>query len=230
MHFRPNTSDSFIFTEVVTKNEYNLIETFDIQDLVLDIGSHIGSFGYLTINKGCNTYYAFEADKQTYDVLVGNMSIYGERAHCFNCAVWRSDIEVDSLFYSGYLDNGWNPAGGNVLAQTGDSKVRALKFDSIIDQITNNEQKRIKLLKIDCEGSEYPILYTSKKLHLIDIIYMEYHNLNNAPDFCKVDGFKDYSGNELISFLESNGFKLVYNKPTHIHHGMQVGLAKLTRF
>jgi len=38
-----------------------------------------------------------------------------------------------------------------------------------------NKGNRVRLLKIDCEGSEFPILYTSKMLEYVDEIVGELH-------------------------------------------------------
>ena len=43
-----------------------------------------------------------------------------------------------------------------------------------VDKALSEQQGKIDILKIDCEGSEYPILYTSLCMHSIDNIVGEY--------------------------------------------------------
>ena len=52
---------------------------------------------------------------------------------------------------------------------------------------------------MDCEGSEYDILFNCSNniLNIIDKISMEFHNLSN-----------DYNKKTLKKFLESKGFKV----------------------
>lgn len=221
---RLNTSDLDIYTRVYRNNEYSLTEFFNDEDIIIDIGGHVGSFSKLVIDRGCKNLYSYEADEATYKLLKENLDNRGEKIYCFNSAVWRSDVEVPYLFYSGYS---YNPAGGSVICSNTNIKVNVKKFDDIISEISTNSSKRIKLLKLDCEGSEYAILYTSKLLHLVDLIYLEYHNLVNIPEATKVSGFSKYNGEELLSYLETLGYKIIYNNLAHIHEGMQLGLAKL---
>ncbi len=54
-------------------------------------------------------------------------------------------------------------------------------------------QRRIKLLKLDCEGAEHEIIRTSKLLHLIDEIVGEYHppgNFDDCLEIFKAAGFQ----------------------------------------
>jgi hypothetical protein len=54
---------------------------------------------------------------------------------------------------------------------------------------------------MDVEGSEYPILYTSKQLHKIEEIVGEFHEVDGTY----INGYKlDRHG--LKRFLEDNGF------------------------
>ena len=49
---RPETTDSAIFTNVVDDNEYNLPQSFEPDDIVVDIGAHIGGFSYAALERG----------------------------------------------------------------------------------------------------------------------------------------------------------------------------------
>ena len=84
-------------------------------------------------------------------------------------------------------------------------KLEAIAFDEVIRNVTNNGQKRVRLIKIDCEGSEFPILLTSRMLHLIDNIHGEYHNGVNSP-LARVEGVKQLTIVELTQHLQAAGF------------------------
>ena len=60
---------------------------------------------------------------------------------------------------------------------------------------------RIDLLKMDCEGAEYEVLYATspEQLQRISRLRMEYHNL---------DGLRQHVGS-LSTYLVDNGFRIV---------------------
>ena len=61
---------------------------------------------------------------------------------------------------------------------------------------------------MDCEGSEFPILFTSKKLHLIDYICGEYHptTLRSSDN---INGKTYFDGNDIVHYLNSQGFSTI---------------------
>src|SRR5580700_1537028 len=64
--FRPNTHDEGVFHAVNTHNEYRLPETFRADDVIIDIGTHIGSFCYAALVRGSNHVYGFEASPENF--------------------------------------------------------------------------------------------------------------------------------------------------------------------
>ncbi|HTG92528.1 MAG TPA: FkbM family methyltransferase [Pyrinomonadaceae bacterium] len=69
-----------------------------------------------------------------------------------------------------------NTGSGSVIFGVGD-EVEKIAFDDLVDDVTKNGQKRVRLLKVDCEGAEWPILLTSQRLLLIDEICGEFHEI-----------------------------------------------------
>src|SRR4030065_90765 len=98
------------------------------------------------------------------------------KINLFNKAVWRSDRK-DKLFLT--IPNHRNTGSGSVIWGTTGQEVDTISLDDIILNITENGRKRIRLIKIDCEGAEFPILLTSKILHLVDNICGEYHEFGD---------------------------------------------------
>src|SRR5487761_1969099 len=58
--FRPGTCDEEIFRAVVKGNEYQLPESFATTDIILDVGTHIGSFSYACVLRGSCNVHTFE--------------------------------------------------------------------------------------------------------------------------------------------------------------------------
>lgn len=204
--FRKGTSDRAIFLSVAAGNEYRLPESFAPDDIVIDIGMHIGGFCFAALMRGCANVHGFEAESENFDLAVRNLQGFGERIHLYHKAVWRSDRMGDTLFHGGYPPDG-NTGGGCILHPTTGERLDLIAFDDIVRDVTSNGQKRIRLVKIDCEGCEFPILLTSRLLHLIDNIHGEYHG-GVYPPAAHVDGLGRHTIEKLTKHLQAFGFRV----------------------
>lgn len=174
-HFRPGTWDQAIFESVAVKNEYRLPDRFAPRDVIVDIGAHIGSFGFAALSRGAGVVYACEAFPANALSVRHNLKPYGRRAVVLNAAVWRSDRPAPASLYLTQSRDLQNTGGGGVVTAPTDCAVPAIPFDSIVDRATENGKRRVRMLKLDCEGAEWPILFTSRRLHMVDAICGEYH-------------------------------------------------------
>lgn len=211
--FRPGTQDEAIYHSVVTSNEYRLPERFEPDSIVIDIGAHIGSFGHLALSRGAGRVYAFEAEASNWAAARANLAGYGDRAVVAHEAVWRSDRPATRLSFVGSSDAS-NTGGGGVLGgpSAGAESVAATPLDDVLERVTDGGRRRVAVLKIDCEGSEFPILFTAKKLGWIDRIVGEFHELATAsnpaaiPAAARVDGHPTHSIEALAEVLGRHGF------------------------
>jgi FkbM family methyltransferase len=208
MHFRKeswdpsinSTWDEAIYNWVVNINEYDLLNLDNAT--VLDIGAHIGSFAYIAMKKGASHIYCYEASSENFEVLKENIrNINGIEINF--AAVWRSDIATPYVHFQKY-SNPLNTGGGGVMYQTG-IPVPAIRFDEILCRIGE-----IDLLKIDAEGSEFPILFTSKQLYRVKEIVGEYHEMNNVPECLRIPGHPDFTGSALGNYLKDMGYEVVF--------------------
>ena len=195
-----NNFDEDMWRCVVEHNEYGLPESFTQDDVILDVGAHIGCFSVAALMRGAGTVIAYECEPENAAVLRENLAPYGDRASMREVAVWRSDENVDELQYQPSSDPN-NTGGGSVVNGLGIT-VKVRPFDDCVAYALEFG-KRIRLLKLDCEGSEWPILYTSKQLDAIDEIVGEYHLRDSwAPSF---EGAR-FNVEALSRYLESKGF------------------------
>jgi FkbM family methyltransferase len=204
LHFRPGTMDRAIYDAVVTRNEYRLPRRFEPADAVVDVGGHIGSFSHAALLRGAGQVWAFEAEPGNYAVLRDNLSPYGTRAVVRHAAVARSDQNLSHLWYR-YPPDRTHTGGGGVCCWPTEQTVPAVPFDAVLDEVTRGGRVRVRLLKLDCEGSEWPILLTSRRLGLVDAVCGEYH-LAAYRGPLRVDGYDRYSPDVLQGFLTSQGF------------------------
>lgn len=185
-----NSWDSQIFRECYVENEYN-INSFKSEDVIIDLGTHIGSFALLAYEKGSRRVYTYEATADNY--LLAKDNLKNTNVELFNLAVWRSDQEEKDLDFDKNIRD-FNTGMGRVVPDgfvgTNMIKVKSVQLDTIL-----NKFSEVKLLKIDVEGSEYPILYTSCQLEKIQQICGEFHeyedNQINGYNFDR-DGLKRF--------------------------------------
>lgn len=214
MNFRAGTIDSIVFEAILKYNEYQLPLRFSGEDIIIDIGAHVGFFTYAVVQRGCGSVHAFEPDIENYNAAVEHLKLFLDQGQVFltQGAVWRSDIHDQVLYHGGYFtaDNIVNTGGGNVVWPRQGNPVPAIPFDTMISSVTEKGQKRIRLLKLDCEGSEWPILLTSKTLHLVDEICGEFHEIGGEYDLYTfpflIEGVDHFTIHHLTQFLQEKGF------------------------
>ncbi len=183
-----------------------------IQDgwTILDIGAGIGEFT-LFASQGYphNTISAYEPFAESHALLCQNL----EQNRVANVRVSPEAV--------------WNYTGTLALdlsnmeplqLQTRSSQVspesdshREVRCISLADAVAQFNGKAVDLMKLDCEGAEYPILLHAKDetLERIRRIVMEYHD--NATEFTHSD---------LVKFLTGKGYHVrASQNPVHSYLG-----------
>jgi FkbM family methyltransferase len=217
--YRENTIDQEIWSSVVDQNEYRLPESLPEDGLIVDVGAHIGGFTYACWSRGARRIFAFEADRANFDLLQSNCDLRG--VTLINAAVTRSDLQEEFVYHRGYTpfdEHRINTGSGDVFGGVDHQMVRANLFDNIAPA------RPIALLKLDCEGSEWPILYTSNTLDRVQSIVGEYHTLPSYIEH-KLNLGLACDASSLRRFLYAVGFGAVeVTEPGGVHHeDQQVG-------
>jgi len=218
--------DEVMFHHIMGNDDYHLPEKFAADDIILDIGVHIGTFSYKALLRGSQQVYGFEANRSNYECAVHNLRSFGCNAHLYPRAVWRSDDKtVDTLYYSPSLDAA-NTGGGNVVWGNDGPAVKTIALDDVIRDVTRNGRGRIRMIKIDCEGSEFTILMTSKLLHLVREISGEFHEFcgqydhNPIPERARVGDLTRFTIVELTEFLQREGFSVTSERHPNTNLGL----------
>lgn len=233
--FRNGTLDRAIFNGVVISNEYRLPESFAPGDIVIDVGAHIGSFAQAVLSRGCRKVYCIEADAANFEIAAEYLrpNIESGQVQLVRGAAWRSDPNADELRFDGYhpfpksftgMEGILNTGNGSVVWGRGE-RVANVPFDAIVDHVTNQGEDRVRLLKLDCEGAEWPILLTSQRLGLIDEICGEFHEIGGQfleiseerpaqqPVF-KFENVEKYTIDVLVDALSKAGFIVTWRRHT----------------
>jgi glycosyltransferase involved in cell wall biosynthesis len=192
-----------------------------------------------------------EPDRVNVEMAAENLEQFIEdgSVRLTRAAAWRSDPNDDELRFDGYhpfpksftgMEGVVNTGNGSVIWGEGEV-VPKLAFDEVVDLATNNGEKRVRLLKLDCEGAEWPILLTSQRLHLIDEICGEFHEIGgqfleisedrgpSKPIF-RDERLAEFTAEGLVQLLNDAGFAVTYRRhrrPTGAVEGL--GLFFATR-
>jgi FkbM family methyltransferase len=203
---RPGTNDNVIYTNVVERNEYRVPQNLS-GAVVVDIGMHVGAFGHLALSCGAAELHGFEPEATNYACAARNLAPFAGQTHLRSCAVWRSDADAPALHFFRSTDAA-NAGGGTLIWETDGPLVDTVRFDDVIEDVTRSGRRRVNLVKIDCEGAEFPILLTSRRLGDIDRIVGEYHELraDELPRHVRVPGVTQFTIEVLASHLERSGF------------------------
>ena len=190
-------SEKDTWMSVGVENEYEL-GPLQPDDVVIDIGAHIGSFSHLAYRMGSRSIYAFEIDPWHIEAAVKNIEGMEDGIALYHCAVVRGDeYRAKQYYYAG----AWNSfaAVGNPVA--------SLSLDEILEP-----HEAVRFLKMDCEGGEWPILYTCSQLSKVQEIVGEYHlDLQDAPEIRNLS--HEIGRGDLVQFLSSQGFTIVDTIP-----------------
>jgi len=199
----------------VTREYVTLPEKFLPTDVVLDIGAHVGAFSSAASVRGEPIVLAFEANLENYQLASQNLACFPQ-CSVQNLAVWRSDEPSRELLFTPH-PIGLNTGGGTVLTSRcpdsghSSSYLRPQTVDTIsLDDILKSH-KVVRYLKIDAEGSEFPILYTSKLLDRVVEIAGEYHEGVPGQD-CPTPLETSRKMEHLARHLRAQGFSIVWRE------------------
>ena len=203
-----DTSAWFTMYEVFVKEVYQDLKIRP-NDIVLDVGAHVGMFSLYAQEKGAKQVYTFEPTPSTFKYTSKNLGKY-KNIKTFNCAMSGHDGTIPfilvgpSTVCSSYENINNNPAitgyVDNDTRKTVD--IPCITFHTFTD---NNEVDRIDVMKIDCEGGENDIFPTISDDYLkyrIRKLYMEVHNF--LPE--KEDNINFCIG--MVNRLKSLGYEV----------------------
>lgn len=166
---------------------------------VIDIGGGIGDFTIQAAERNPkNQVFAFEPTPSSYSLLEENLQMNRiTNAHIFPAAVWssNSDVVIDTglgepvQFTSEELRRDSGPVPGKVV-------VPGLSLETVFEK---TGIQTCNLMKLDCEGAEYEILFNAPDaiLKRIERIVMEYH-----------DNAVEYTHQDMARFLTEKGYKV----------------------
>ena len=191
---RANTIDLTVINEILVFKQYgNLVKFISEKSSIIDIGAHIGAFSILAAKMTSNgKIFSYEPDRENFAMLDKNIKInhLEKRITAFQLGVGKKRGEAE--FYLDKKNSGmhsfYNKKG----------KLIKIKTITLADVFKSNKVKKCDFLKMDCEGAEYEIFYSTPRecFRKIKYIAMEYHRLGDIQ--------------KMKAFLKSNGFEITF--------------------
>lgn len=198
-----NEGDFAIANELFLDHQYRFCDEVikKAEHCVIDIGGHLGFFSIMATALNPNVpIYTFEPHSGNYELLKANLKNNRiKNVHPKQLAVsdhigqMKLKLSQEDLNHS--LEKAIEPTGDT-------QEVQTTTLERIFQK---NRIEKCDLLKLDCEGSEFKIIYgTPKELFKkISHIFLEYH-----------DWVEGESSQKLKSYLENIGYK-VKQFPNH---------------
>lgn len=173
--------------------------------VVIDVGANVGYFGLFVLSRFPKArVFGFEPMPFNFNQLSSYQKSYDE----FDWAVTQravADNRDGLTLYSSTLDSFSTMAG--VFAAEGRGEKIEVETLTLEDVIAENELNQIDLLKLDCEGSEYAIIYglNDETFGKIQLMSIETHKGDSEKANHKA----------LVDFLKNEGWMLREKS----HHG-----------
>jgi FkbM family methyltransferase len=169
--------------------------------IVVDVGANIGDSAIYFAIKGAEHVYAFEPFPYSCKIAEHNVKLNDltERITVVNEGCGRKElVNIDETFEN---------IGSSTIIESESGKKIAIS--SLSDVITNYNIKD-GLLKIDCEGCEYPFLLNSnnENIRAFQRIIVEYHQ-----------GYRN-----LERKLKNAGFRVIHTPPRSNDHSALTGI------
>jgi len=186
---------------------------------IIDIGAGLGDYTLYTAMAQPNSkVFSFEPYPESFVLMQENLRLNAiTNVQVFNEAIGAASGELildltggEPLQFQSHLKKSVNV-----------KKSLSISSLSLVDALTRLGLESCDLLKLDCEGAEYEILFGTPQpvLEHIRRIVMEYH-----------DNLIQYNHTDLTVFLIEQGFQVeTFPNPVHSHLGYLRAIRKIKR-
>lgn len=178
------------FKEIFMENAYAVGIKKKIKDnpVIIDIGANVGFFTLFAASKYPHcTIYSYEPIYSNFRQLIKNRELNGrERINCFNKAVCGHNGTIKITFDAA---DAFTTSATITDINKDSLDVPCLTLSEIFRE---NDIDHCDLLKIDCEGAEYDVLYNTPAavLRRIDQMAIEVHTGKNENE--NLPSLKDF--------------------------------------
>ncbi|MCC5929017.1 MAG: FkbM family methyltransferase [Cyclobacteriaceae bacterium] len=194
------------FDEVFLRQVYKLGDYSSKSPVIIDAGANVGYFSLYAFSKFPNSrIIAFEpisknltllhkhaALNPKYDLTIDENAVFGHQ----------------TTLTMSYVDNDLYTTGASVFERKNTDALLEVQAISLADIFKKYQLDTVDLVKLDCEGAEFDILYNCPDEIFAKIKYLtiEVHNW-----------VKSHNINDLQKFLQSKGYNTINSKNEILH-------------
>lgn len=196
--YRSNTADEEVLNDSFDNDIFfDRIPEYNPKngDVIIDIGAHIGTFSILASSKiGEGKVYSIEASQDSFNLLRINVALN----QIMNISIHHLAMSDKQGTCTLYHDKGnWGHSTVKKLSRSHE----IVKAETMSAFFEDNNITECNFLKLNCEGSEFPIILGTPSyiLKTIGVILVLYH----------CDLWSSNTESDLISHLLSSGFHCV---------------------
>jgi FkbM family methyltransferase len=175
--YREGKNDWNTLQSILTEDEYGLSLLCPNPQTVVDIGGHIGGFSLLAASQGASNIKVVEILPENVSIIKGSAELNNFKSiHVIQKAISNiSNQEITAYYMDTSNTNGdHHEFVGNTMQSTGGTGISVLtiSLDDLLSDLNH-----VDILKVDCEGAEWPMLEGASKntLDKIDLIVGEIH-------------------------------------------------------
>lgn len=189
-----------MFGEIFIANEYGIEHSELAGKSLIDVGASIGLFSQLAIDNHIKHIVAVEANPSVFNDLYKRFKDTPS-VTIVNAAVYDDSSQQVKLTNNGSISK---------ISVDGTIVVRTVTLNTLLKQFKPEEEL---VLKIDCEGAEFPILMSSSKedLQKFKYIYAEIHGtsisgrkISEILEFMSICGFESIDMHHDIVYYEND--------------------------
>ncbi len=208
-----------VFKEIFMTDFYsmrNWLSQLPAKPVIVDVGANAGYFDTLLLSqKDDAQIYAYEPIEKNVSLFNDNIALnpsIKKNVHLFHRAVTGKSVDFVELYKEADSDNS---VTASVFPDFESHNLKSVRVGAIsLSQIlADNYLERVDFLKLDCEGSEYPIVYDSPQeiWKRINSIFLEVHNLDKEMrNFDALNNFLMSVGYKTSSEIARNGCYALY--------------------
>ena len=159
------------YREIFDKNAYDVQPEEVAGRTVIDVGGHEAYFAIYAVTQGADKVYCVEPNPKSYQTLLVHTAPF-DNIIPVNLAVMRPGLKQAHMAKEGILCE---------VREEGDGELtKCISLEELVRYILGDDL----VLKLDCEGSEYDIIYTCppEVIKRFKYIYMELHRSKKDDD------------------------------------------------
>ena len=194
-----------LFKSIFLREHYleGLVLPLPVRPTIIDVGANVGFFSLFAASKWGAEVFAYEPVQANYEEMANNVKANPHvTINCRRMAVSSVSGDIEIFFDKTAT---LTTTATACPSEPKTWKIEKVKAVTLLDILESEGLRTVDLLKMDCEGSEFSILYQTspETLRRINQMAIEVHGNRDADN---------HNANALRAFLTATGFTVRTNE------------------